>query len=54
MDEGTSSLDEKSALKIEENLVGHTKLTVSMITHHIRDAIREKLDGVLGEHENSD
>lgn len=47
IDEGMSSLDEESALKIEESLVDSPKLTVIMIPHHIRDAIREKLDGVL-------
>lgn len=47
VDEGTSSLDETSALKIEENLVNNPDLTVIMITHHLRDSIKEKLDGVL-------
>lgn len=47
IDEGTSSLGEKSALKIEESLVENPELTVIMITHRMRDAIREKLDGVL-------
>ena len=35
------------ALKIEENLVNNPALTVIMITHHLRDSIKEKLDGVL-------
>jgi ABC-type bacteriocin/lantibiotic exporter with double-glycine peptidase domain len=47
LDEGTSSLDEESALKIEENLLAHSELTVIMITHHLRDSIREKLDTIL-------
>ena len=47
VDEGTSSLDEASALKIEENLVNNPELTVIMITHHLRDSIKEKLTGVL-------
>lgn len=47
VDEGTSSLDETSALKIEENLVDNPNLTVIMITHHLRETIKEKLDGVL-------
>lgn len=47
VDEGTSSLDENSALKIEENLVADPALTVIMITHHLRDKIAERLDGVL-------
>lgn len=47
VDEGTSSLDEASALKIEENLVNNPDLTVIMITHHLRECIKEKLTGVL-------
>lgn len=47
IDEGTSSLDEKSALEIEERLLNNPELTVVMITHHLRDSIRERLDGVL-------
>lgn len=47
IDEGTSSLDEKSALKIEERLLNNPELTVVMITHHLKDSIRERLDGVL-------
>lgn len=44
---GTSSLDEASALKIEEKLVTHPDLTVIMITHHLRKQIQMKLDGIL-------
>jgi len=47
IDEGTSSLDETSALKIEENLVNNPDLTVIMITHHLRPSIRKQLDGIL-------
>lgn len=47
IDEGTSSLDEKSAVKIEENLISNPELTVIMITHQLRKNIQEKLDGVL-------
>ena len=47
IDEGTSSLDESSALRIEENLVNNPKLTVIMITHQLRDKIEKQLDGVL-------
>lgn len=47
IDEGTSSLDASSALRIEENLVNNPKLTVIMITHQLRDKIEKKLDGVL-------
>lgn len=47
IDEGTSSLDEKSAVRIEENLIDNPDLTVIMITHQLRDSIEKKLDGVL-------
>jgi len=45
IDEGTSRLDEDSALLIEENLVTNPNLTVIMITHQLRKRIKEKLDG---------
>lgn len=47
LDEGTSSMDEESAVKIEKSLLGNPKLTVIMITHHLRQSIQEQLDGVL-------
>ena len=47
LDEGTSSLDQKSALEIEENLMKQEDLTVIMITHHLRESIEAKLDDVL-------
>lgn len=47
VDEGTSSLDENSALKIEEKLMQQPDLTVIMITHHLRQQIADQLDGVL-------
>lgn len=47
IDEGTSSLDEMSALRIEESLINNPDLTVIMITHQLRDSIKEQLDGVL-------
>ena len=47
IDEGTSSLDEKSAVRIEESLVNNPGLTVIMITHQLREFIEQKLDGVL-------
>lgn len=50
IDEGTSSLDEASALKIEESLVNNPKLTVVMITHHLRESIRNQLTGILTLH----
>jgi ABC-type multidrug transport system fused ATPase/permease subunit len=47
VDEGTSSLDEKSALKIEEALLSNPDLTVIMITHHLRPSTEKRLDGIL-------
>lgn len=47
IDEGTSSLDEASALRIEESLINNPDLTVIMITHQLRDSIKNQLDGVL-------
>lgn len=47
LDEGTSSLDQKSALEIEKNLMSQQDLTVIMITHHLREEIKGKLDDVL-------
>jgi len=39
IDEGTSSLDNDTAIEIEENLVKNEELTVIMVTHHLRDQI---------------
>lgn len=47
IDEGTSNLDEESSIKIEQHLVTNPKLTVLMITHHLKDSIRSQLDGLL-------
>jgi ABC-type multidrug transport system, ATPase and permease components len=47
VDEGTSSLDEASALKIEDSLMNNPELTVIMITHHLKEPIKERLDGIL-------
>lgn len=47
IDEGTSSLDEASALKIEDSLMNNPNLTVIMITHNLREPIKERLDGIL-------
>ncbi|WP_373786775.1 ATP-binding cassette domain-containing protein, partial [Jeotgalibaca porci] len=47
LDEGTSSLDEKSALEIEQQLLANEDLTVLMITHQLRESIRSKLDKVV-------
>ena len=46
LDEGTSALDEANALDIETNLLATPKLGVVIITHNLRDCIREKLIAV--------
>ena len=46
LDEGTSALDEANALDIETNLLATPKLGVVIITHNLRDCIREKLTAV--------
>lgn len=47
LDEGTSSLDQETALKIEKDLMKDPSLTVIMITHHLHSEIEESLDGIL-------
>lgn len=51
LDEGTSALDEVNALDIEANLLGYStsdipQLGVIIITHNLRDSIREQLTAV--------
>lgn len=46
IDEGTSSLDNENALEIERNLVSSEKFGVIIITHHLKEEIREKLNEV--------
>lgn len=47
LDEGTANLDETSALQIEKMLINQKDLMVIMITHHLRDEIRDSLDDIL-------
>lgn len=47
LDEGTSSLDQETALKIEKDLMKDPSLTVIMITHHLHSEIEASLDGIL-------
>ena len=47
LDEGTSSLDEKSALEIEKQLIENEELTVLMITHQLRESIQKQLNQVI-------
>ena len=46
LDEGTSALDEANALDIENNLLENEDMGVIIITHHLREAVREKLTAV--------
>ncbi len=46
LDEGTSALDEANAFDIENSLLSTPELGVIVITHHLRDRIREKLTAV--------
>lgn len=46
LDEGTSALDEANALDIENNLLSTQDMGVIIITHNLRERIREKLTAV--------
>ena len=46
LDEGTSALDEETAVAIENGLLAIPELCVIIITHNLRDSIREKLTAV--------
>lgn len=46
LDEGTSALDEANAVEIETGLLEEARLGVILITHNLRDSVREKLTDV--------
>lgn len=46
LDEGTSALDEANAVDIENNLMEHDELGVIIITHNLRDSVKQKLTDV--------
>ncbi len=46
VDEGTSALDEANALDIENSLLDTPELGVIIITHNLRDCVRDKLTNV--------
>ncbi len=46
LDEGTSALDETNAVEIENTLLSAKDLGVILITHNLRDCIKEKLTDV--------
>lgn len=47
MDESTASVDKKTALAIEKNILENPDLTVIMITHHLYDETQSYLDEVI-------
>lgn len=47
IDEGTSKLDKKNAQDIEQLLISQSNKTIIMITHHLQENIKNKLDGIL-------
>lgn len=47
MDESTSSLDKKTALRIESFILDIPDMTVIMISHHLDESIKKKLDGIM-------
>lgn len=46
IDEGTSALDEKNAVEIENKLLSNKDLTVVMVSHHFSESTKAQLDGV--------
>lgn len=47
LDESTSSLDEKTALSIENFILDIPDKTVIMVSHHLSSNIKNRLDGIL-------
>lgn len=47
MDESTASVDKKTALAVEKNIIENPDLTVIMITHHLYDETQSYLDEVI-------
>ena len=47
MDESTASVDKKTALAVEKNILENPDLTVIMITHHLYDETQNYLDEVI-------
>lgn len=46
IDEGTSSLDPKTAYLIEENILTNRELTVIFVTHHLNDSLKKYFEDV--------
>ena len=47
MDESTASVDKKTALAVEKNILENPDLTVIMITHHLYDETQNYLDEII-------
>lgn len=47
LDEPTSSLDDNSAKEIEKMLFSKEDLTVIMVTHNLRDEIKDMVDEII-------
>lgn len=47
MDESTASVDKKTALAVEKNILENPDLTMIMITHHLYDETQSYLDEVI-------
>lgn len=47
MDESTASVDKKTALAVEKNILQNPDLTVIMITHHLYDETQHYLDKII-------
>ncbi len=47
LDESTSGLDKQTALKIESLILAIPDITVIMISHHLDESIKQKLDDIL-------
>ena len=47
MDEGTSALDEANAMEIENALLDMPNMCIILITHHLKETVRNKLTGVV-------
>ncbi|MFT8813555.1 ATP-binding cassette domain-containing protein [Oenococcus sp.] len=46
VDEGTSALDRESADKIEDSLINNPRITLLMVTHHLRATTAHRLDQI--------
>lgn len=46
VDEGTSALDRESADKIEDSLISNPRITLLMVTHHLRAETAKRLDQI--------